>query len=83
MDSKPILVPQKFEVGRRPKAPSAPPLNGAPTQNGVVGKRKRDADEANLEDQHEVKKRNKVQPATTHDDLIVLDDSGNGAIVID
>lgn len=80
-------MPQNFKVGRKPKSISAPStngqVNGAPLANGIVGKRKRDADEAELEEQHESKKRGKVKPSTLKDELIVLDDASNGAIVID
>lgn len=58
-------------------------VNGAPLQNGIVGKRKRDADDAELEEQHETKRRGKVRPATPDDDLVVLDKASNGAIYID
>ncbi len=86
-ESKPILVPQKIEVARKPKSISTPSTNGVinrvPIQNGFVGKRKRDADEADLEEQEQIRKRGKIQATTTDDDLIVLDDSSKGAIVID
>ncbi|KAI9871470.1 MAG: E1 ubiquitin-activating protein uba2 [Pleopsidium flavum] len=86
-ESKPILVPQKLEVARKPKSISAPTTNGAgnrvPVQNGFVGKRKRNADEADLDEQEQTRKRGKLQATTTDNDLIVLDDSSNGAIVID
>jgi len=80
-------VPQKIEVARKPKSISTPSTNGVinrvPIQNGFVGKRKRDADEADLEEQEQIRKRGKIQATTTDDDLIVLDDSSKGAIVID
>lgn len=58
-------------------------MNGGPLRNGNVGKRKRTADEADLDDQRDVKRRGIVPAATNDDDLIVLDDTTNGAIVID
>ncbi len=80
-------MPQKIEVARKPKLISTPSTNGVinrvPIQNGFVGKRKRDADEADLEEQEQIRKRGKIQATTTDDDLIVLDDSSKGAIVID
>ncbi|KAF2804850.1 putative ubiquitin-like activating enzyme [Mytilinidion resinicola] len=86
-DSKPIHLPEKLSIARKPKqtpAPSETNVNGAVT-NGAV-KRKRDADEAELEDEL-IRKRGKVaeesSKAIQNGDAIVLDDSADGAIVID
>jgi len=87
-DSKPILLPDKVDVARKPKRVSEPPTNGLAngTTDGdsVSGKRKRDAEDAGLEDE-QVKKRGKVvEPTKSQDkDLILVDDFGDGAIVID
>lgn len=81
------MVPHTIEVARKPKSLSGPStngeVNGAPVHNGLVGKRKRDADEAELDDQEQIKKRGKIQVPANNDDLVVLDDSSNGAILID
>ncbi len=106
-DSKPILIPAKVEIGRRPKTEAAHTngvnghMNGV--TNGVggaaaLGKRKREADEADLDsEEQQVKKRGRVPEEKTKvnggggdaaagDNYIVLDgdeDAENGAITID
>ncbi|KAI9836434.1 MAG: hypothetical protein M1819_001465 [Sarea resinae] len=91
---KPIALPAKIEIPRKPEAVKEATANGAlqevPEVNGVVsGKRKRDADDAKLDDDIEqVKKRGRViaeEPAKTtdSDELILVDDAGDGAILID
>ena len=88
-DTKPIHLPGKLKIGTKPKAvPPAPEVNGNghihPLTNGASdGKRKRGADEAELEGDL-AKKRGKVaaEPAAD-DDIIFVDDAADGAIVID
>lgn len=80
---KPIHLSEKLKIATKPKAPSLVEANGHthPVLNGVAnGKRKRDADEAELEDK--AVKRGKVAP-TTDDDIVVVDDGDDGAILID
>jgi ubiquitin-like 1-activating enzyme E1 B len=89
----PIHLPAKLKIGTKPKVSTpAPETNGnghtPPILNGSAngatnGKRKRDADEAGLEDDL-VKKKGKVaaKPAE-NDDIVELDGSDDGAIVID
>ncbi|KAF2704568.1 hypothetical protein K504DRAFT_449560 [Pleomassaria siparia CBS 279.74] len=87
-DTRPIHLPGKLKIGTKPKA-SAPEVNGNgnehnhPVTNGVTnGKRKRGAED-NLEDDL-VKKRGKVAAApAVADDIILVDDATDGAIVID
>jgi ubiquitin-like 1-activating enzyme E1 B len=86
-DSKPLLLPAKIDLTTRPKVDPALHMNGhaAPATNGTIGKRKRDADEVEPEDDN-VRKRGKVfeeKPPQTDDDVVILDDSDQGAIVID
>lgn len=87
-DSKPIKLPQTIDIARRPKATSAPVPNGEPNAtvaiNGTGAKRKRSrSPEENSTQEQQSTKRGKLQKASDADDLIVLDDSSNGAIVIE
>ncbi|KAF2728748.1 ubiquitin-activating enzyme E1 3 [Polyplosphaeria fusca] len=84
-DMKPIHLPNKLKIATRPaKADApAPEVNGHthPVSNGVAnGKRKRGADEAELEDDL-VKKRGKVAAAPADDEIVIVED--DGAILID
>ncbi|OCL14106.1 ubiquitin-activating enzyme E1 3 [Glonium stellatum] len=87
-DSKPIHLAEKLDIARKPKPSTPIETNGhaVAVTNGVNGKRKRDAAEADLEDDL-VRKRGKVAEqssiAAQNGDVIVLDDSTNGAILID
>ena len=85
-DSKPVQVPQKIEVARKPKAATTNgDTNGVHGANGVSGtngtgiKRKRSRSPEEQQDP----KTAKIQKTSNTDDLIVLDDSSNGAIIID
>lgn len=87
-DTKPVRLPGKLHIAQKPKTTATPEVNGqtAVATNGINGKRKRDATEAELEDDL-IRKRGKVaeEPSTSgqNGDAIVLDDSTGGAIVID
>ena len=87
-DSKPILMPESLKIGRKPRVTGELLPNGftdAKTAhtNGTGTKRKRDADEAGL-DEDLISKRGKVHELPPKkDDPVVLNDTGNGAIVID
>ncbi|KAF2797594.1 ubiquitin-activating enzyme E1 3 [Melanomma pulvis-pyrius CBS 109.77] len=89
-NTKPIHLPGKLKIGMKPKVTPAAEVNGnghtRPITNGVTngvanGKRKRDADEAELEDDL-VKKRGRVA-GVPNDGIVVLEDTTDGAIVID
>jgi ubiquitin-like 1-activating enzyme E1 B len=87
-DSKPIYLAEKLDIARKPKPTPPTETNGhaVVVTNGINGKRKRGATEADLEDDL-VRKRGKVAEqssvAAQNGDIIVLDDSTNGAILID
>ena len=88
-DSKPILLPEKFAIARRPNKIADELLTNGHTNgniphiNGTSSKRKREVDEPEI-DQVQLLKRGKVRElASKEDDLVVLDDPTNGAIVID
>lgn len=94
-ESKPILLPAKPEVPRRPKREPVPAANGhdVTVTNGVSGNpdaaganRKRTADEADIRDEL-LRKRAKVPEQLSkqapNDDVVVLDDAHAGAILID
>ncbi|KAI9803370.1 MAG: E1 ubiquitin-activating protein uba2 [Piccolia ochrophora] len=89
-DSKPIVAPEKLEIGRRPKATPVPDTtpngyaNGVLPVNGAHSKPKRTAAEAQLDDdlvEHVDKKRRSNRAEA--DDVVVLDDESNGVFVID
>jgi ubiquitin-like 1-activating enzyme E1 B len=91
-DTKPIHLPEKVQIGTKPKASQPAEQNGEtnghshPVTNGLTngvatgGKRKREADEAEPEN-GVAKKREKIAP-TADDDVVVVDDD-DGAILID
>jgi len=93
-NSPAVVLQEKPELPKKPK--QAKPVNGTahPVLNGVINnvaqsngeaggvKRKRDADDAGLED-GQVRKRGKVPEQADGDDVVILDDTGgSGAIVI-
>lgn len=83
-DAKPIQLPEKPKIGTKPKeAPPAETDGEHPVTNGHGhGKRKRDAADAEALDAEVAKKRGKVA-AAPDDDIVVLDDADEGAIVLD
>lgn len=84
--SKPILLPEKFDIARVPKSINGTAANGQEitVTNGISGKRKRGVDDVDPDDE-QLRKRGKVfeEPFKGTADMIALDDSGNGAIIID
>ncbi|KAJ9648149.1 E1 ubiquitin-activating protein uba2 [Coniosporium apollinis] len=93
-DMKPIHLAEKLEIPRKPKTAAPQTVNGShdvavtngvsgSLGDGVTGKRKRDATDAGLEDE-QIRKRGKVaEEPPKDDDVVVLEDSTNGAIFID
>ncbi|KAI9787154.1 MAG: E1 ubiquitin-activating protein uba2 [Geoglossum umbratile] len=80
--SKPIVHPANIDIARKPKKPLAASRDAITNGHtngvgGVVGKRKRSTEDV-IE---QPKKKGKLVPKD--DDLIVLDDTGNGAIEIE
>lgn len=88
-DDQPIQLAQEIKIPTKPKAP-APETNGHThpvTTNGVIngvtnGKLKRTADQADLEDEL-TRKKGKVAAKPDDDDVLVIEDSNDGAILID
>ncbi|KAL9579117.1 MAG: hypothetical protein Q9212_005295 [Teloschistes hypoglaucus] len=85
--SKPVSLPSGFEIPRKPTIDAEKvrdKVNGAISPPTAPGKRKRAAstDEPSIEGQISTK-RGKLQKAPQDDDLIVVEDNSNGAIVID
>ncbi|KAI9732127.1 MAG: E1 ubiquitin-activating protein uba2 [Cirrosporium novae-zelandiae] len=88
-DSNPIILPTKVDIARRPSV--ATPnnevdgiVNGATngTTNGV--NHKRTAEQAGLDHEQTPTKKGKMTSKPSNDDLVIVDDDhGNGAIVID
>ncbi|MCJ1391780.1 E1 ubiquitin-activating protein uba2 [Xylographa bjoerkii] len=93
--SKPILIPKKLEIARKPKANGETVTRGIPTTNGnaelaiPIGrqngdvKRKRSADETNVDEDRAVKHVRVPKRKFEDDDLVLVEDHGNGAIVIE
>lgn len=84
-DSKPVSLSQKLEIPRKPVTNHA---NGLPVGNELAAingatsvKRKRSADEID-DTQRQDLKRGKISKASTDEDIIYLDDPGNGTILI-
>lgn len=93
LQEKPIQLPSKLDIPTAPLPPkqaAAPETNGHahPVTNGATmtlvtnGNLKRTADDAGLEDEL-IKKKGKVAAKPDDDAPIEIDDSGDGAIVID
>jgi ubiquitin-like 1-activating enzyme E1 B len=85
-DMKPIHLAEKLKIATKPKESPSAEISGNghnhPTSHEQTnGKRKRDADEGELEAEV-AKKRGKTVPKPD-DDIVVLDDVDDGAIVID
>lgn len=82
------MIAGDLTIARKPKMNSeALPngaVNGAASTNGSGTKRKRSADEASINQLEQISKRGKVKETSSNgDDLVVLDDAGDGAIVLD
>ncbi|KAF2461048.1 putative ubiquitin-like activating enzyme [Lineolata rhizophorae] len=83
--SKPIALPEKLDIARKPKQRSQPfPLQLGNGTNDTNGGRKRRASEASF-DTEPIKKRGRldISHPQNPDDVIVLDDTEGGTIVID
>lgn len=84
---KPVLLPSGFEVPRKPTIDAEQiqqKVNGTITPPTSQGKRKRELslEEPGIDGQLPTK-RGKVQNGSQDDELIIVEDSSNGAIVID
>ena len=91
-DSKPLHLVSMPEIARKPKPPVSAEQNGlatgvasTSTSNGILGRRKRDSDVAEIMDEPPTKKRvgATVKSIPGQEEAIVIDDAGDGAIVID
>ncbi|KAI9687726.1 MAG: E1 ubiquitin-activating protein uba2 [Bathelium mastoideum] len=86
-ESKPIIAPDKMEIPLRPPTTNALGFSGANGEavDGITGKRKRDADEAALEEEQTKKRGKVVEESVTglDDDVVLASDATNGAILID
>jgi ubiquitin-like 1-activating enzyme E1 B len=88
-DGKPVVLVTKPDIARRPRKP-ATETNGEAisvadvmTNGTSTAKRKRVADEADLDGDTPVKKAQATASVPGSEDAIILDDKGDGAIVID
>ena len=97
-DSKPVVLPQKIEIPVKPTINDGPMPNGDAKEsmmslNGNAAKRKRSPDDSSYDQEQLLKRKREADPETVQlssksgtdkaDDTIILDDSHNGAIVID
>lgn len=85
-ESNPVMIPEKLQIPRKPHDNATPTTtnqsNGTIVTNGTNPKRKRSLDDPD-DDPIRIGKRGKVLAAVKELDPIVLDDSGNGAIVVE
>lgn len=85
-DSNPVLILGKLQIPRKPNDIATPTAtdqpNGTVITNGANTKRKRSLDEPDG-DQLKSGKRGKGLAAFNEVDTVVLEDSGNGAIVVE
>lgn len=86
-DSKPLKLAEHISIARKPKsAASQDASNNSSFVNGNsdATKRKRDADEAGLEEDQSRKKGKLAEPSeASNGTAIFVDDTSDGAIVID
>lgn len=91
-DAKPVQLPGKLDIARKPKAALAPIVNGDANghadTNGIGSKRKRDAEELDEIAPQDAKRskfqKNMKAESYQGDDVNIADDANNdGAIVID
>lgn len=81
-DSKPIVLPVAVDIPRKPAMANGVANGHQILTNAAAATRKRDADAADLAI-HPATKRGKATEAPTDRDDVLVDDSGNGAIMID
>lgn len=85
-DSDPVVIPEKPQIPRKPNDNGTPKTNDQPNgtimTNGATAKRKRSLDDNPGDDSLQSGKRGRIV-SLKEVDPIVLDDSGNGAIVVD
>lgn len=85
-DSDPVVILEKLQIPRKLNDTATPTTsdqpNGSIIINGASTKRKRSLDDPD-DDQFKSGKRGKVLAALKKVDPVVLDDSGNGAIVVE
>lgn len=97
-DSKPVILPQRLAIPPKPKAAAEKVPNGnadslGASSNGVGMKRKRSPEESTHDQEQLLKRKREEHPSEVEptikrgkvdtDDLVIVDDSHNGAILID
>lgn len=85
--SKPILIREKLHIARKRRANGVVVLNGhadgaAVLQNSTI-KRKRSLEESNNEQDQSTKRGKMDQLEKIDDSLVIVQDHGNGTIIID
>ncbi|MCJ1288086.1 E1 ubiquitin-activating protein uba2 [Xylographa opegraphella] len=91
--SKPILVPGKLDIARRPRATGEMVKDGARTTNDTATpttgplngdmKRKRSPDESNIDEVRTIKYQRVLKRKFEDEDIVLVEDSADGAIVIE
>lgn len=85
-DSKPVIIPEKPEIARKPRNNNGTvaETNGtAQPSNGLPSKRKRSIGEVDVDEGDTVKRSRIYAPTTAGDEVILVDDRSKGTIVID
>ncbi|KAF2018645.1 ubiquitin-activating enzyme E1 3 [Aaosphaeria arxii CBS 175.79] len=85
-DSKPINLPAEITIANKPKAAPVAETNGhveAGTNGVTNGKRKREADEVDIESANATKRGKVAVTDPQENDILVVDDATDGAILID
>jgi len=97
-DSKPVILPHKLAIPSKPKAAAEKVSNGnvdssAAPFNGVSMKRKRSPGDSTYDQEQLLKRKREEHPSEAEptmkrgkadtDDLVIVDDSHDGAILID
>ncbi len=97
-DSKPVILPQELAIPPKPKVAAERVLNGhsensAAPSNGPGMKRKRSPGDSTCDQEQLLKRKREGCPSEAEptlkrgkidkDDLVIVDDSHNGAILID
>ena len=81
--TKPILLPERLKIARKPRSNGASQVNGSEITTNGVDKRKRSREEVDASEDPDTKRRNLRMDKTDREDFVLIEEKGNGAIVID
>ena len=82
------MIPEGLEIARKPRSEASSEVNGATNgipirTNGDAVKRKRSIDDAMAAQQANKKGKMNGELSSDKEELLIVDDSGDGAILID